>query len=117
SMAGDQPPSYQEAGKSQTKIPSNLIRLVRDKGEIREKFVLDTSISIAEDILEDSEKDSSRKNLCVKTKGEGEIDIDVVITENKESVPSPTGGQKEVTIDVETFKGDVSLRLTYIWHL
>ncbi|KAI3620889.1 hypothetical protein WG66_006230 [Moniliophthora roreri] len=107
-MAGDPPPYYQEANKT-LKTPSNLIRIIRDKGEIRERFTLDASICIGEDIIKDSEKD--RKNLCVKTKGEGEIDIDVNIAENKEPIPSPTSDRKEVTIDVETFKGDVSLRL------
>ncbi|KAK7033525.1 hypothetical protein VNI00_012749 [Paramarasmius palmivorus] len=111
--ATDPPPQYQASAEeskrtAKKRTPSNYIRIVRDKGEVQDNFVLDTSINIKENLLpelDESEKAVGRRNLCVKTKdNRGEIDIGV-------DIKGTAGTRKKITIEAEALKADALLRL------
>ncbi|KAK7033526.1 hypothetical protein VNI00_012750 [Paramarasmius palmivorus] len=109
----DSPPLCQveKPKMAPTKTPTNYIRIVREKGGIEDRFIVDASINVKENVLpelDESERASGRRNLCVKTMGDcGKIDIDVEV---KDGVPNAVG-RKKVAIEVEAHKANALLRL------
>ncbi|KAG7097460.1 hypothetical protein E1B28_004804 [Marasmius oreades] len=92
------------------KVSSNYTRIVREKGPIKEIFVIDHRIQLHERLLpplNEAERsaEGGRSNLFVKTKS-GKVDVDIFIATDS---PSPKPNRKHRTSSFATVTKKVNL--------